>query len=70
MDAHNRTHAGALVAQCADEASCTVVSCEVCLREIPEDSVRQADAQDYIHHFCGLACLEMWQKQAGLRKKA
>ena len=65
MDIHNRNHAGAPVAQCADEASCTVMSCEVCLQEIPADSVKQADAQDYIHHFCGLNCLEAWQKRAG-----
>jgi hypothetical protein len=70
MDTRNRTHAGALVAQCSDEDGCTVVSCEICLQEIPADAVKQADAQDYVHHFCGLACLEVWQKQAGLRQQA
>ena len=69
MDTRNHTHAGAPVAQCSDEESCTVVSCEVCLQEIPADSVKQADAQDYVHHFCGLNCLEVWRKQAQLRQK-
>ncbi|MFO7543688.1 MAG: DUF3330 domain-containing protein [Thiobacillus sp.] len=69
MDTEHRTPAGGLVAQCSDEASCTVMSCEVCLNEIPSDSVGLTDAQDYVHHFCGLNCLEAWQKQAALRSK-
>jgi hypothetical protein len=28
------------------------------------------DAQDYVHHFCGLDCLEIWQKQAGIHREA
>jgi len=70
MDIHNLNHAGAPVTQCSDEESCTVMSCEVCLQEIPADSVKQADAQDYIHHFCGLNCLETWQKRAGSHQKS
>ena len=70
MDTHHRSPAGALVAQCTDEAGCSPVSCEVCLREVPADSVKQADAQDYVHHFCGLECLEIWQKQAGIHQQA
>lgn len=64
MDTQHLTPAGARVAQCADETACTVVSCAVCLKEIPPDSVRITDAQDYVHHFCGLDCLAMWQQQA------
>ncbi len=70
MDTRHRNPAGALVAHCTDEESCTVFSCEVCLKEIPADEVKVADAQDYVHHFCGLACLEIWQKQAGVRPPA
>ena len=66
MDTRHRSPAGALVAQCSDEDSCTVFSCEVCLNEIPADAVCITDAQDYVHHFCGLDCLEVWQKQAAL----
>ena len=64
MDTRHRNPAGALVAHCTDEDTCTVFSCEVCLLEIPADTVKVADAQDYVHHFCGLECLEIWQKQA------
>ena len=69
MTTHNRNPAGAVIAQCEDEASCKQISCEICLTEIPADAVNVTDAQDYVHHFCGLGCLEAWQKQAGTRKK-
>lgn len=64
MKTDNRNPAGAVVAQCVDEAGCTLLACEVCLSEIPADAVKLTDAQDYVHHFCGLGCLETWQKQA------
>jgi len=64
MDTRHRTPAGALVARCADEDSCTVFCCDTCLKEVPADAIRVTDAQDYVHHFCGLDCLEAWQKQA------
>ncbi|HWR76144.1 MAG TPA: DUF3330 domain-containing protein [Thiobacillus sp.] len=70
MDKQHRSPAGARVAQCSDEDSCTVVSCEVCLKEVPADAVKVTDAQDYVHHFCGLDCLEAWQKQAGIQQQA
>ena len=69
MDTRHRSPSGALVAQCADEESCSVLTCEVCLKEVPADAVKHADTQDYVHHFCGLECLEVWQKQAAMRNK-
>ena len=69
MDTRHLTAAGALVAQCSDEDNCTVFSCEVCLKEIPADSVKLADAQEYVHHFCGLDCLGVWQKLAVIRQQ-
>jgi hypothetical protein len=70
MDTQHRTPAGARVAQCADEDSCTVLSCAVCLKEIPADAVNVTDAQDYVHHFCGLECLDAWKKQAAVQQQA
>lgn len=70
MDTRHRSPAGALVAQCSDEDSCTVFSCEVCLKEIPADSIKVTDAQDYVQHYCGLECFEAWQKQVRLRHAA
>jgi hypothetical protein len=70
MDTRHRSPAGALVVQCTDETSCSPVSCEVCLKEVPADAARLEYAQDYVHHFCGLECLGIWQKQAARRHKA
>ncbi len=70
MKARHYNPEGAPVKQCSDEGSCSVVNCEVCLKEIPADAVKVNDAQDYVHHFCGLDCLEAWQKQAGIRQQA
>tara|TARA_R110002049_G_scaffold267587_1_gene443983 strand:- start:459 stop:695 length:237 start_codon:yes stop_codon:yes gene_type:complete len=47
-----------------DDGHGTRLSCAVCLTEIPPDAVNVIDAQDYVHHFCGLGCFEKWQKQA------
>lgn len=69
METANRTPGGGRVAQCSDEESCATVSCEVCLKEVPADAINLTDAQDYVHHFCGLDCLERWQKQAAMRAK-
>lgn len=69
MNTHNRSQADAVVAQCKDDASCKAVSCEICLTEIPADAVNVTDTQDYVHHFCGLACFEAWQKQARTQQK-
>lgn len=69
MNTRNRNSGGAVVAQCADEASCTQMTCEVCLTEIPADAANVTDARDYVHHFCGLGCLEVWRKQAGTRQQ-
>jgi len=39
------------------------VSCEVCLKEIPKSEAKVAEAEDYVHHFCGLECFEKWKKR-------
>ena len=69
MDTRNRTPTGSLLVQCADEEACTVFSCAVCLKDVPADTVKLKDAQDYVHHFCGLDCLGVWQKQSALANK-
>lgn len=63
MNKSHLTPAGAHVAQCADEDTCVVTRCEVCLTDVPADAVNVVDAQEYVHHFCGLDCLEIWRTQ-------
>jgi hypothetical protein len=69
MNTKHRNPAGGLVAQCSDDEACTIVSCAVCLKEVPADAIKQTDAQDYVLNFCGLDCLEIWQKQAAIRNR-
>lgn len=67
MATQHRNPAGAPVAQCADETTCEVLHCAVCLKEVPPDAINVVDAQDYVQYFCGLDCLERWQEQAAAR---
>ncbi len=39
-----------------------VVSCNVCLKEVPASEARSEEALDYVVHFCGLQCFEEWKK--------
>ncbi|MHB1353119.1 MAG: DUF3330 domain-containing protein [Thiobacillus sp.] len=68
MDKPHRSVTGAVVAPCSDDDTCEISQCELCLKELPTDAVKIADAQDYVHHFCGLDCLAAWQKRAKARQ--
>jgi len=39
-----------------------LVSCEVCLMEIPRSVARSQEGSDYVHYFCGEKCFAEWQK--------
>jgi hypothetical protein len=41
-------------------ADVTLVSCEVCLQEIPRSEASVPEAVDYFVHFCGLDCYQKW----------
>lgn len=62
MAAKKTGQSGAPLTNCTDENSC--VACEVCLKEIPESVAHSHEAEDYIHHFCGLNCLEAWHQRS------
>ena len=40
-----------------------LVACEICLKEIPESAALNQEGHDYVHHFCGLDCLEKWREK-------
>ena len=42
------------------------VECEICLKEIPLSEAKNAEAVDYVHHFCGLECYAKWKKKNGM----
>jgi hypothetical protein len=46
-----------------------LVSCEVCLKEVPIDEAKVPEATDYFVHFCGLECYEKWKSQGGKPKE-
>ncbi len=44
------------------------IQCDVCMKEIPVSEAKNAEVQDYVMHFCGLACYDQWRKQAATDK--
>lgn len=41
-----------------------IIHCDVCMKEIPVSEAKNAEAQDYVLHFCGLECYDIWSNQA------
>ena len=54
---------GAPISTCFSDEVCEVLSCEVCLIEVPSDISASFEGPDYVHHFCGLDCLDKWRMQ-------
>lgn len=46
-----------------------VVSCDVCMKEIPESLAHTKEAEDYFLYFCGLDCYDKWEHQDQNNKK-
>ena len=56
---------GAEILPCVEDAVCEITTCAVCASEIPLSAGLNEESSDYIQHFCGLDCLQIWQKQPG-----
>jgi hypothetical protein len=39
------------------------VSCEICLKEVPNSEAQSAEANDYVLYFCGLECYDKWRQE-------
>jgi len=39
------------------------ISCEICLKEIPESEAMSHEAEEYVIHFCGIECYSQWHKE-------
>ena len=37
-----------------------VVTCEVCLKEVPPSEAESATTAEFVRHFCGVDCYEQW----------
>ncbi len=57
--------AGAPVLDCDSDEVCELVACEICLREIPASAFASDEVADYVQHFFGLECLEIWRRRVG-----
>jgi len=44
-------------------AKVELVSCEICLKEVPVNEATHPEADDYVVNFCGLECYEQWKSQ-------
>jgi len=40
-----------------------LLSCKVCLKEIPASESQSAEAEDYVLYFCGIECYDRWHRQ-------
>lgn len=69
MAAEKNNPSGAPIASCDDDHSCKVLSCSACLNEIPSDIALSFEGPDYVQHFCGLDCLEIWKRQQAAQSK-
>jgi Domain of unknown function (DUF3330) len=59
----NTTLVGAPLLDCENDHECTMLTCEMCLVDLPADDAISEEGKDYIAHFCGLDCLEQWHRQ-------
>ncbi|MDP2760906.1 MAG: DUF3330 domain-containing protein [Sideroxyarcus sp.] len=41
-----------------------IISCEVCLKEIPLSEAKRFEAEDYVAYFCGLDCYGAWKQRS------
>lgn len=38
-----------------------IVTCDVCLSEIPESVAMSSEGDEYTQHFCGIECYKKWR---------
>lgn len=47
-----------------------ILSCEICLQDIPASSAYSSETMDYVMYYCGLNCYDQWQKRQKEGKKS
>lgn len=40
-----------------------IISCEICMKEVPVSEAVIPEAADYVVNFCGLECYAKWKNQ-------
>jgi len=46
-----------------DSSEDNLLSCEVCLKEIPASAAKNEEVAEYVYYFCGSECYKEWQRQ-------
>jgi len=46
-----------------DSSFAVTVTCDVCMKEIPNDGTGIEEVEDYVLYFCGLECYRFWREQ-------
>lgn len=46
-----------------DYADSGMISCEMCLKEVPVSEASIEEAADYVAYYCGLECYAQWKNQ-------
>ena len=46
-----------------------IVSCEVCLKQIPHEHAGKDETEDYVRYFCGLECYQRWKGEEGKQQE-
>jgi hypothetical protein len=39
------------------------ISCHVCKKDIPEAAAVHAEGEEYVLHFCDIACMDFWKDE-------
>ena len=40
-----------------------ILTCDICLKEIPVSEAKSEEATDYVVYLCGLECYQQWLAQ-------
>ena len=40
-----------------------LITCEICMKEIPVSEAKSKEVSDYVAYYCGLECYSKWKKQ-------
>lgn len=40
-----------------------LLTCKVCMKEIPKSVAKSLEGHDYVYYFCGSDCFSKWQKK-------
>jgi len=40
-----------------------LVSCHICLKEVPKSVAESLEGSEYVYYFCGADCYQQWQQR-------